>query len=134
MTGTPKLEFKDERRKRLVDCASRRRAKQTSLDDGERQVAAESDAAPLRAFAERRVLHPGQPDRGACRVDGGVQPRVPVHLGPRGMEQREQKQLLEAPLRGAARDPEPAALTERRAAALQGPGALALALGALTEG
>ena len=139
-------------REGLARTLSRERLKDTSLDYGEGEAAAESDAGPTRAFAERRGLHPRIPVSQIVVRAGQAAARGFVSLSTlarRKMEQqalvgglrpmlgllREQKRLLDRLLERVARDPKPAASPERPspAAALRGPGALSLALGALAQ-
>ena len=138
-------------REGLARTLGRERLKDTSLDYGEAEAAAESDAA-AGAFAERRGLHPRIPVSQIVVRAGQAAARGFVSLSTlarRRMEQqalagglrpmlgllREQKQLLERLLERVARDPKPAASPERPspAATLRGPGALSHALGALAE-
>ena len=139
-------------REGLTRTLSRERLKDTSLDYGQGEVAAESDAAPMRAFAERRGLHPRIPVSQIVVRAGQAAARSLVSLSTlarRKMEQqalagglqpmlgllREQKQLLNRLLERLARDPKPAASPERPSppASQRGPGALSLALGALAQ-
>ena len=139
-------------REGLARTLSRERLKDTSLDYGEGEPAAESDALPMRAFAERRGLHPHIPVSQIVVRAGQAAARSLVSLSTlarRRMEQQalagglrpmlgllhEQKQLLERLLGRVARDSKPAASSERPSptVALRGPGALSLALEALAQ-
>ena len=136
----------------LARTLSRERLKDTSLDYGEGEPAAESNAAPVRAFAERRGLHPRIPVRQIVVRAGQAAAQRLVSLSTLARRQaeqralrdglrpllvllREQGRLLDGLAERIATRPKPGPSPDDRstAPASRGPGALSLVLEALAE-